>query len=102
MGVGRIFFQGGISERFEGKPRFLLVEAKNGEITFFPLEDMKTTLFAKKINRKMSNFKILGGAKNLFCLPSDAHGCVWCKCWRIHIMADIYLRFKLHMEVGAN
>jgi len=52
----------------------------------------------------MLTFKIKGGTKNLFCSPSDAHGCVGysVKCWRIHIMADIYLRSKLRVEVGAN
>jgi len=28
--------------------------------------------------------------------------CIECKCWRIHAMADLYLRFKLRVEVGDN
>jgi len=28
--------------------------------------------------------------------------CIWCKFWRIHVMADIFLRFKLRVEVNAN
>jgi len=51
----------------------------------------------------MSNLKIQGRAKDPFYpSPSDAHGCVSCKCWRIHVMADIYLGFKLRVEVSDN
>jgi len=57
--VSEGFFQGGsISGFFQGKPRTLLGEAKNGEISFLPPETKKTTFLCKKINRKMSNFKI--------------------------------------------
>jgi len=28
--------------------------------------------------------------------------CIWRKFWRIHVMADIFLRFKLRVEVNAN
>jgi len=43
MGVGRIFPKEG-TKRFS---KIFLVEAKTGEICFFPLETKKTTLFAE-------------------------------------------------------
>jgi len=51
----------------------------------------------------MSNFNMQGGAEvSFYSSPSDAHGRVWCKCWRIHVMADIFLRFKLRVEISDN
>jgi len=44
MGVGRIF-PGGIGAFFKGKPRITPVDAKKGDILFFPLENKKTTIF---------------------------------------------------------
>jgi len=45
MRVGKIFSREDISGFFQGKPRILLGEAKNDEISFFPLETKKTTFF---------------------------------------------------------
>jgi len=42
MTIERIFSRGGNSGFFDG-------EAKSGEISFYPLETMKTTFFAKNL-----------------------------------------------------
>jgi len=60
MGVGRIF---------KGITKMICPREQNGIIPLYPLENAKTTFF-KKLNRKMSNFKIRGRARPSCPLPT--------------------------------
>ena len=74
-GVGRIF-----SRRqkwiFPKVANFFPGGTKSGVISFFPLETTKTTFFAECVKRKMSKFKIQGGARPP-APPSDDHAEVY-------------------------
>jgi len=68
MGVGRIFSRrGDNSGFFQRQPKKFFRWRKSREISFFPLEAVKKTFFAKNVigKRKIS--------KNPLLSPSDAH-----------------------------
>jgi len=66
---------------------------------FFHSKLRKQLFFAKPLMRKRHISKSREGPMPPSDpLPTPVQG----KCWRIHTMADINLRFKLRVEVGAN